>query len=72
MAYEALSEDAFQSHQTAAYVAAYERLADDDAAGARQAFATLVGQYGDDPLALFHLQRLLGGKTSVRIELTAK
>jgi len=72
MAYEPLSEEAFQSPQTAAYVAAYEKLANGDAIGARQAFATLVGQHGDDPLALFHLQRLLGGKAGLRIELSEK
>ena len=31
------------------------------AAGASQAFAALVGQYGEDPLATFHLKRLLAG-----------
>jgi adenylate cyclase len=72
MAYEPLSEDIFQSLQTAAYLAAYEKLAKGDASGARQAFAGLVGQYGDDPLALFHLQRLLAGRASTRIELSDK
>jgi len=72
MTYEPLSEEVFQSPQTAAYVAAYERLSTGDPPGARQAFATLVGQYGDDPLALFHLQRLLAGKARVRIELAEK
>jgi adenylate cyclase len=72
MSYEPLSQQAFQLPQTAAYLAAYEKLANGDAPGARQAFAGLVGRYGDDPLALFHLQRLLGGKASVRIELSEK
>jgi adenylate cyclase len=72
MAYEALSEEAFRSPATTAYAAAYEKLAGGDAAAARQAFASLVAQYGDDPLALFHLQRLLGGRASVRIELAEK
>jgi adenylate cyclase len=72
MAYEPLGEAAFASPQTAAYVTAYEKLASGDAVGARQAFAGLVGQYGDDPLALFHLQRLLAGEASVRIELPEK
>jgi adenylate cyclase len=41
-------------------------------ASARQAFATLVGQYDHDPLATFHLQRLLAGESGVDIELTEK
>jgi adenylate cyclase len=72
MSYEPVTEEAFRSPETAAYLAAYEKLAGGDASGARQAFATLVGQYGDDPLALFHLQRLLAGKTGTRIELLEK
>ncbi|MGH6924883.1 MAG: adenylate/guanylate cyclase domain-containing protein [Propylenella sp.] len=72
MAYEPLPEKAFRSPQTAAYVAAYDKLASGDASGARQAFAGSVSQYGDDPLSLFHLQRLLAGKASVRIELAEK
>jgi adenylate cyclase len=72
MAYEPLSQDFSQSAQTQAYLAAYEKLANGDAVGARQAFAGLIGKFGDDPLALFHLQRLLEGKTSVRIEMAEK
>ncbi len=72
MAYEPLSEEEFQSPQTSSYLSAYEMLAAGDASGARKAFAALVGQYGDDALALFHLQRLLVGKASVRIELSEK
>ena len=72
MAFEPLSVDVFTAPQTAAYAAAYERLASCDAVGARQAFASLIGRYGDDPLALFHLQRLLAGVASIRIDLTGK
>lgn len=39
---------------------------------ARQAFAALVGQYGEDPLTMFHLGRLLAGETGAEIELTEK
>jgi adenylate cyclase len=39
---------------------------------ARQAFAALVGQYGEDPLTMFHLGRLLSGETGVEIELSEK
>jgi len=72
MAYEPLSEDAFNSPQTPAYLAAYRKLVEGDVTGARQAFAGLIAEYGDDPLALFHLRRLLSGQTSFRIELSEK
>jgi adenylate cyclase len=72
MAHEPLPDPVFRAPQTAAYMSAYEKLAGGDAIGARQAFASLVGQYGDDPLAIFHLQRLLAGKSGVRIELAEK
>ncbi len=38
---------------------------------ARQAFATLIGQYDEDPLTMFHLGRLLAGATGAEIELGA-
>ena len=72
LAYEPLSAEAFRSPMIADYFAAYEKLAAGDGPGARQAFATLVGQYGDEPLAMFHLQRLLAGKVGTRIELSEK
>ena len=72
MAYEPLTEEAFQSPMTASYTAAYEKLAAGDGLGARKAFAALVSQYGDEPLAVFHLQRLLAGKVGTRVELTEK
>ncbi|MEZ5865124.1 MAG: adenylate/guanylate cyclase domain-containing protein [Geminicoccaceae bacterium] len=72
MAYEPLTEAEFERPQTAAYQAAFDKLAGGDALGARQAFAGLVGLYGDDPLALYHLQRLLAGETGVRIDLPDK
>ena len=72
MAYEPLSQDLSQSAQTQAYLMIYEKLANGDAVGARQAFAGLIGKFGDDALALFHLQRLLEGKTSIRIEMAEK
>jgi adenylate cyclase len=72
MSYEPLPGAVFRAPQNAAYVAAYEKLVSGDAAGARQALASLVGQYGDDPLAIFHLQRLLAGKSGIRIDLAEK
>jgi adenylate cyclase len=32
-------------------------------------FAALVGKYADDPLAGFHLKRLLNGAKGVRMQL---
>jgi hypothetical protein len=39
---------------------------------ANQAFAAVVGQYGDDPLSTFHLKRTLAGESGVCITLSAK
>ena len=72
MAYEPLTEEQFASPQTKAYLRAYETLAAGDAAAARRAFAAYLGEYGDDPLATFHLQRLLAGECRARIELREK
>jgi adenylate cyclase len=33
------------------------------------AFAALIGQHADDPLAGFHLKRLLNGAKGVRMQL---
>jgi adenylate cyclase len=51
---------------TESYREAFAKLEAGDA-GARQAFAALVGQHGEDPLATFHLKRLLAGETGVAI-----
>ena len=37
---------------------------------AAQAFAAVVGSYGEDPLATFHLKRLLAGEKGVDIVLS--
>lgn len=66
-----LSSDAAESPATIAYMSAYELLSKGDS-GASQAFAAVVGEYGDDPLATFHLQRLLAGETGVEIVLSEK
>ena len=60
-----------KSSATIAYMSAYELLSKGDS-GASQAFAAVVGEYGDDPLATFHLQRLLAGETGVEIVLSEK
>jgi len=51
-----------------AYGAAVEKLAAGDG-GALAAFASLVGATPDDPLANFHLRRLLNGQTGVGVDL---
>lgn len=69
--FEPLLEDAAESPVTESYREAFAKLEEGDA-GARQAFAALVGQYGDDPLATFHLKRLLAGEQGVAIAFGAK
>ncbi|MCK5361482.1 MAG: response regulator [Gammaproteobacteria bacterium] len=69
--FEPLPEDAAESPVTESYREAFAKLEEGDA-GARQAFAALVGQYGDDPLATFHLKRLLAGEQGVAIAFGAK
>jgi hypothetical protein len=34
-----------------------------------QAFANVVGQYGDDPLSTFHLRRILADEAGIQITL---
>ena len=53
---------------TFAYTAAFDRMAANDA-GARAAFAGLLGATPDDPLANCHLRRLLNGQTGVAVDL---
>ena len=50
------------------YAAAFDKMAAKDA-GARAAFAGLLGATPDDPLANFHLRRLLNGQTGVAVDL---
>jgi len=66
MAWQPLTETQFNHPSTAAYQAAYEMLRSEDP-GAYQSFAALVGEYGEDPLASFHLKRLLGGESTVSV-----
>ena len=64
--FEPLPEDEAESDATESYREAFAKLEAGDP-GARQAFAALVGQYGDDPLATFHLKRLLAGDQGVAV-----
>ncbi|WP_213290962.1 adenylate/guanylate cyclase domain-containing protein [Bradyrhizobium sp. sGM-13] len=67
-AYEPLKPEAFATAATARYSEAFARLEASDQ-GAMPAFAALVGMHSDDPLAGFHLKRLLNGGKGVRMEL---
>ncbi|HYZ31036.1 MAG TPA: adenylate/guanylate cyclase domain-containing protein, partial [Crenalkalicoccus sp.] len=67
-AYEPLGPGRADATETGAYAAAFERLAARDP-GALPAFAALVGADPADPLANFHLRRLLNGQTGVWMEL---
>jgi class 3 adenylate cyclase len=66
--YEPLRDEAFSSSATVQYTEAFAKLESGDA-GAMPAFAALVGIHADDPLAGFHLKRLLNGAKGVRMQL---
>jgi class 3 adenylate cyclase len=66
--YEPLRDEDFTSPATAQYSEAFAKLEAGDA-GAMPAFAALVGMHADDPLAGFHLKRLLNGAKGVRMQL---
>jgi len=65
--YEPLDEKAFAAPATAQYAEAFAKLEAGDAS-AMPAFAALVGMHADDPLASFHLKRLLNGAKGVRMQ----
>jgi adenylate cyclase len=67
-AYEPLSVQAFAGPSTAQYAEAFAKLEAGNAA-AMPAFAALVGTHADDPLAGYHLRRLLNGAKGVLIRL---
>ena len=71
LAYEPLTAEAAALPAIADYRAAYDLLASGDPS-ARQAFAALIGVTPDDPLALLHLQRALGGANDVVVDATTK
>lgn len=70
-AYQPMTTADFEEPSTKRYFDAYALLTSEDA-GARQAFASLVGEFGEDPLTMFHLGRLLSGENGAEIELQAK
>ncbi|MGE0286425.1 MAG: adenylate/guanylate cyclase domain-containing protein [Bradyrhizobium sp.] len=67
-AYEPLDVAEFEASATAQYVEAFAKLEAEDAS-AMPAFAALVGMHADDPLAGFHLKRLLNGAKGARMQL---
>ena len=67
-AYEPLPSATFRTPATAEYAAAFAKLEAGDAA-AMPAFAALVGLHAGDPLAGFHLRRLLNGAKGVCMRL---
>ncbi|MFT5114322.1 MAG: adenylate cyclase [Parasphingorhabdus sp.] len=69
--YEPMTQERYETAATSGYLLAFDLLEKGDPA-ARPAFATLIGQYDDDPLTTFHLGRLLAGNNSVEIELATK
>jgi adenylate cyclase len=66
-AHEPLSVEEFDAPATTQYASAFAKLEQDPAA-AMPAFAALVGVHADDPLASYHLRRLLNGAKGIRIE----
>jgi class 3 adenylate cyclase len=67
-AFEPLREEAFSAPAVTQYSEAFAKLESGDAT-AMPAFAALVGLHADDPLAGFHLKRLLNGAKGVRMQL---
>ncbi|MEH2511168.1 class 3 adenylate cyclase [Nitrobacteraceae bacterium AZCC 1564] len=66
-AHEPLSAAEFDAPATAQYTSAFIKLEQDHAA-AMPAFAALLGTHADDPLASYHLRRLLNGAKGIRIQ----
>jgi adenylate cyclase len=67
-AYEPLQVSQYEDPLTKSYLEAFAKLENDDPS-AIAAFAAHVGQWPEDQLASFHLQRLLNGARSTRITL---
>lgn len=67
-AFEPLEAESYASAATQAYMAAFEELETGDPR-AVASFAALVGRNPEDPLAGFHLKRLMNGEFSTTIDL---
>ncbi|MGI9482862.1 MAG: response regulator [Hyphomicrobiales bacterium] len=66
MTYEPFPAETAASDQIHAYQEAFETLAS-NSPEASQAFAGLIGTYGEDHLAMFHLKRLLDGEKGIDV-----
>lgn len=66
-AYEPLTNEIFSAPLTERYLDAFAKLSVENSS-AMPAFAALFGQQPGDPLAGFHLRRLLNGEKGARIE----
>jgi adenylate cyclase len=64
--FEPLRADQYHSPATKSYLEAFAKLEANDAS-AVAAFAAHLGKEPGDPLATFHLKRLLNGSTGTRI-----
>jgi adenylate cyclase len=64
--FEPLTPERMQAPATDAYCTAFRKLQSNDPS-AKQEFAAIVAHHGEDPLAIFHLVRLLAGESGVRI-----
>ncbi len=69
--FEPLDAQRAEDPATDAYRAAYHKLETGEP-DANQAFAALLAEAGNDPLARFHLKRLLAGEGGVEIVLSEK
>lgn len=67
-AFEPLPQAKFDASETALYSEAFAKMEAGDVA-AMPAFAALVGMHAEDPLASFHLKRLLNGAKGSRMQL---
>jgi len=69
--FEPLSAERMETPGIKAYQEAFAKLEGGDSS-ASQAFAAVVGEYADDPLATYHLKRTLAGEAGVNIILKDK
>ncbi len=69
--FEPLTTERMESAAVKAYQEAFAKLEAGDSS-AKQAFAAVVGEFGDDALATYHLTRTLTGESGVNITLTEK
>jgi len=69
--FEPLPKERMESAAIRAYQKAFAKLETGDSS-ATQAFAAVVGEHDNDPLATYHLKRILAGESGVNITLMEK